>query len=261
MPLSNALAPSEDRFPAFFLPVLRCGELSGRIDESLRYLAEHCRLLAVPARTMRDTWLVPLCIIVAGSVFCSLAYFVFAPLSTALHYAADTILGYAVAALVVCVLFGLPRAKPILHGLRLAIPVVGSAERELALNRFFHAMSLLYSTGGIRVEAMVRLAAESADNVILRGDFLRAAGAIESGASIAEGFSTVTAIPADFKTTLVSGDQAGKLEAAFDTISRLAGDAARHRWTVFQRIFFRVVAASVTISILMTLYGLVTMGR
>ena len=42
------------------------------------------------------------------------------------------------------------------------MPVIGPAERELTLNRFFHAMNLLYSTGGRRVEQMIHLAADSA---------------------------------------------------------------------------------------------------
>ena len=43
--LFEALKPHARSFPAFFLPAVRCGEESGRLDETLRYLESHCRLL------------------------------------------------------------------------------------------------------------------------------------------------------------------------------------------------------------------------
>lgn len=66
--LADALQPWQHRFPAFFLPVLRCGEKSGRLDEAAAYLGRHCHLLAGPARVIRNTWLVPLAVMLCGSV-------------------------------------------------------------------------------------------------------------------------------------------------------------------------------------------------
>ena len=69
--------------------------------------------------------------------------------------------------------------------------MIGPAERELTINRFFHAMNLLYSTGGRHVEEMIRLAADSVENSVLRADFLRAARVMESGGTIGEAFIAV----------------------------------------------------------------------
>ena len=90
------------------------------------------------------------------------------------------------------------------------MPVIGPAERELTMNRFFHAMNVLYSTGGRRVEEMIRLAADSAENLALRADFLRAAEIIESGGSIGEAFSAVASIPLGYQGDHRGGRGSGK---------------------------------------------------
>lgn len=254
--LADALERASEYFPAFFVPVIRCGEQSGRIDETLRYLERHCRLLAGPARSMRNTWLMPLCIMLAGSVVCAIGYALLAPLAATVAYVVRTLMFYALLAAAVWCVLCVPALRPIVDGMRLAIPGVGYAERELAVNRFFHAMSLLYSTGGVRVEQMIRLAADSAGNAVLRARFLPAAATIEAGGTIADAFRAVAGLPAEYWSLVVAGEEAGKLEAAFDTVSRLAGEAAEHRLIVFQKIFIRVCTASVVFSVYLTLSSL-----
>ena len=195
MGLAEALESWKDRFPAFFLPVLRCGEESGRVDQTLEFLECHCRLLAGPARTMRNTWFVPLCLMFGGTGICAVAYLALAPIAIAMGYILDSLTFYGAIAGVVWAAFHVPRLRRIVDHLRLAIPVIGPAERELTMNRFFHAMNLLYSTGGRRVEQMIRLAAHSAENLALRDDFLGAARAIESGRTIGEAFSALDPAP------------------------------------------------------------------
>lgn len=143
------------------------------MDQSLGYLERHCRLLVEPARIARNTWLVPLCIILFGSTFCIVAHLVFAPFSATIRYTIETIRSYAIVAAVVIAVRFVPWLNAIVARIRLTVPLIGPAERELAMNRFFHAMNLLYSTGGQRVEQMIRWAAESAGNVALQADFLR----------------------------------------------------------------------------------------
>ena len=139
--------------------------------------------------------------------------------------------------------------------------MVGPAERELTINRFFHAMNLLYSTGGRRVEQMVRLAADSAGNRPLRAIFLRAAEAIESGGTIGEAFSAVAFLPLGYKATVAAGDEAGKLEDAFDSVCRESGEAVLSRLSGFQPLFFRIVAMSVILMITGTFYALSGLRR
>lgn len=256
MGLCDALDRWQERFPPFFLPVLRCGEETGRQDAALAYLERHCRLLAGPARTKQNTWRVPLGVLLGGSVICGVAHLLLAPLPVTFAYILHTMGYYGVLAAFLAVAFWVPQAKRLVDGLKLVLPVIGPAERELAMSRFFHAMSLLYSTNGRRVEQMIRLAAESSDNIILRRDFVRAAAAVESGATIAEAFAIPSTIPCDLKSLVSAGDEAGKLEDAFDAVARTVDESVQHRLRLFQQLFFRVVASSVVFSVAMTLYSL-----
>lgn len=256
MKLFDALTPFAACFPSFFLPAVRCGEESGHLDQTLRYLESHCRLLVGPARTMRDMWFVPLCLTLAGTTFCTVAYCLMAPWGMTVDFIIDWLKFYAGIAIVVAAVIYIPPLRDLADNLRLAVPVIGPAERELAVNRFFHAMNLLYTTGGRRVEEMIRLAADSAGNIALRADFLRAAAVIESGGTIGDAFSAVARLPLHYKAAVVAGDEAGKLEDALDSICRQSGELAISLLAGFQQLYFRIVAAIVIGSIAVTLYTL-----
>lgn len=254
--LPDVLQRWQSRFPPFFVPVLRCGEESGRQDEALDYLQRHCRLLAGPARIVRNTWLAPLAIMLAGSIVCAFANLMFAPFRVTLSYVAHAATFYGVIAAVIAVVLWVPPAKAIVDGLKLIVPVIGPAERELAMNRFFHALNLLYSTGGLRVEQMIRVAADSADNFILRYDLRRAARVIERGGTIAEAFFAPLSVSYDRKALIQAGEDAGKLEDAFETIARQSDDSVQHSLIAFQQLFYRAVAVAVIGSMTATILSL-----
>ena len=197
--LFEALKPHERSFPAFFLPAVRCGEEAGRLDETLRYLESHCRLLVEPSRIMRNMWFAPLCLLLADTVICTASDCFIAPLEMTIAYILGWLRFYAVLAAAVAAVVYVPPLRALAESVKLILPVIGPAERELTMNRFFHAMNVLYSTGGRRVEEMIRLAADSADNIALRADFFRAAERIESGHSIAEAFSAVASVPLGYR--------------------------------------------------------------
>lgn len=256
MTLFDALKPHKPCFPAFFLPVVRCGEESGHLDGALRYLESHCRLLAGPIRTMRNTWLVPLCLMLGGTAISIAAYLLLAPRAIAIQFIVDSVRFYTVVAIAIWAVFYVPPCRTLADYARLALPVIGPAERELTMNRFFHAMNLLYSTGGRRVEGMIRLAADSAENSALHTDFLRAAEAIESGRTIGDAFAAVSSLPFPYKTVIVAGDEAGKLEDAFGEICRESGESVLTLLAGFQSVFFRIVALTVILSVTGTFYSL-----
>jgi type IV pilus assembly protein PilC len=261
MTLSEALEPWHRQFPAFFLPALQCGEQSGRIDETLRYLEKHCSLLAEPTRVMRNTWLMPLCLMLFGSVFCIAAHLVFAPFHATLSYAFSTTMSYGQFAVLVFLVLYIPQLRTLAERWMLVLPLIGPALRELAIHRFFHAMHMLYSTSGMRVESMIRLAAKSAGNSALEEDFLRAAECIERRGTIGEAFSQMTLLPPEYKMILTSGDEAGKLDTAFETVCRHSTNAVNGRLSAFQQVFFRVMTAAVLASIIATLSSLIAMRR
>jgi type II secretory pathway component PulF len=257
MELSDALEADARHFPPFFLPVLRCGERSGRVPETLRYLERHCRLMAGPHRMMRNLWLAPLAITLAGSAVGMAAHFCFAPVGVAVAFAARTLWGYVKLLAVIGLVYFAPPVKRLLDRLMLALPWISTIVRDLSVNRFFHAMNMLYSTGGIRVEAMIRQAAACVDNHVARADFLRAAEVIESGGTIAAAFAVPVLIPREYKSEVAVGEEAGKLEQAFDTVARRTAKDVEFRVKIVSRILFRVVMALVVFSMVGVLQSLI----
>lgn len=257
MDLADALEPDAGLLPPFYIPVIRCGERVGRLDESLRYLERHCTLLVRPARAMRNTWLYPLVIVVFGSIIKLAGHVFLAPLVQTLAYAAHTAFTYGVVALVVGFFLVVPQAKLILDHVKLVLPILGLVERELAVNRFFHSFNMLYSTGGMRVEAMIKLAVQAVANAVICDDLLHAARVIERGGTISEAFAAVKTITPDHQGTIVAGEEAGKLEDAFNTISRATAESVEHRLKAFNQVSYRIVAAAVAFSVAATLMGLV----
>jgi len=247
--LFEALRPGKDRFPVFFLPIIRCGEHSGRLDEAFAYLAEHCALLVRPGRLVRNTWLFPILIVMLGSILKIALYAVFAPRAATLAYLGDTLLEYAIAAAVAVAVLFVPQSKAIFDQVKLALPIVRETECDLAVNRFFHALNLVYSTGGMRVEAMIRLAAQSVGNSAVRADLLRAAQAIEAGATLSEAFATPQVVSLEYKEMIHAGEIAGRLEQAFATVCRLTAQALEQRLNAFNRVFQRVVGLAVIASV------------
>jgi type II secretory pathway component PulF len=256
--LSEALEPSKDRLPPFFLPVVRCGEQSGRLDEAFHYLARHCRLMVRPSRMARNAWLFPLVIVLTGSVIKVALVAAFAPIAVTVAYVGSTLLSYAMAAALVGVVLFVPWIRAILDRVKLAVPVLGPTERDLAVNRFFQALNLVYSTGGVRVEAMIRLAAQSVDNRAIRSDLVRAAEVIEAGGTISDTFRASQFISWEYKETICVGEEAGKLDRAFDIVARLTEEALEHRLNMFNKVFQRIVSSAVSLSIVATVFWLIT---
>jgi MSHA biogenesis protein MshG len=256
--LSKALEPSKDRFPPFFLPVVRCGEQSGRLDEAFRYLARHCHLMVRPSRMVRNAWLFPLVIVLTGSVIKIALVAAFAPLAFTGTYVASTLMSYALAAALAGIVFFVPWTRTILDHVKLAVPVVRPTECDLAVNRFFQALNLVYSTGGVRVEAMIRLAARSVGNRVIRSDLVRAADAIEAGGTLSDALHASQFISCEYKEMICVGEEAGKLDRAFDTVARLTEESLEHRLNIFNMVFQRIVSSSVTLSIALTAFWVIS---
>ncbi len=253
--LAEALDVGGARWPPFFIPLLQAGEQTGRLDESLRYLEHHCQLLDGPARALHNAWFVPLCLLLAGTVVECALCLVFRSFREAAGHFWASLQQYGVLAAVAFVCFAAP-CKPFVDPLKLALPFLGTLERELALNRFFCALSMLYAAGGQRVESMIRTASQSVSNVALRQDMSRVVDAIERGASITDAFARASHLTRDEKNMIATGDLSGTLEKSFLFISESAGESLQHRLQLLQQFSVRLTMFAVIGSIAWTILRL-----
>lgn len=251
-PLGTAMSVMEGRIPDFFGAMITAGEQSGKLDDALRYLERHCLLLTGPSRAAQRTWLLPAAILVAGSITTAAILVVASGFTTALRYILAA--GYNYGLLVAIVLFArTPYARPSVDRLLLMTPLIGPVVRDLAMNRFFHCLSMLYAAGAHRVEEMLQVSAKAAGNRALIEDLQRVIGKIVASASIPEAFRAGKYFTRTELDWIDAGDLAGTLEKSFDRIAEDAGERATLRLVCFQQISIRITMALVVLSIASTI--------
>lgn len=227
--LSEALEEIALHLPRFYLPAVRCGEESGRTEEALRYLEEHCRLLDRPYQSMRNLWLVPLAFfLVAQALFVLAAIFCTSFLG-ALSTLWSALWQLATLAAVVLLVGNVTPLRRLFDRLLLMLPVIGPCVRDLSVNRFFHAFGLLYSTSGMSVPRMFRLACDSVGNLAVQDDFLAAIPYLEQGRSLSESLDNCPVLNENEKTMLASGEEAGRLADALGKLCQQTAESLQVR--------------------------------
>jgi type IV pilus assembly protein PilC len=237
--LHDALATEAAPWPRFFLPILGAGEQAGRTDEALRFLERHCKLLAKPANAIRNAWLAPLVIMLFGTTIKLGICVAMLPLTRFFATAIEELRGYATLALIAIVLVARP-FRPLIDPIKLAIPWIGAAERELAMNRFFQVLAMMYATGGRRVDSMIRFSAICISNVAVRQDLLQAAAQIEQGESLPQAFEEVRYVTPSEKEVIATGDLSGTLERAFERINFETGEKLTYRMEMITLVATRI---------------------
>ena len=254
--LSEALEEMAKHLPGFYLPVLRCGEQSGRTDEALHYLQEHCALLEKPSQLIRSLWFVPLVLYVVSSAVLILAYFLLMPFFTATAYLVHKVTTLAVLAAVALIVLNVAPVRPLWEQLLLALPVIGPAIRLLAVNRFLHAFNLLYCTGGMSMARMVCICHTTVGNMVVGDEFLTAIPLLEEGKPLSESLARCQSLTYEQKHMIHTGEEAGRIEDALNKVCSQASESLKTRLKAFGAIYFRVVGAIIIVGTLLTLRSL-----
>ncbi|TWT82603.1 Type II secretion system protein F [Planctomycetes bacterium CA13] len=255
--LSDALSGGADYLPAFFLPVIKAGEQSGRLDEALEFLESHCRLLSGPAAAIRNLWVFPVAIMLMGSVLKVLLTGYLGSIGAAAGMLMQEVISWLQLILILMVVMMTP-LRSMFDQFRLSLPWIGALEREIALHRFFRVLALLYSVSGQRVEVMIHTAAETVGNHAAKSELLNAADAIEQGHAISSAFQGLTVLTLEEKGTIEVGDLSGTLDGAFARISDDTGASLLAKIELIQPFLVRIVFCVVVFSIVITLFGLLS---
>jgi type II secretory pathway component PulF len=257
--MAEALAAIEWGLPTFFVPMIQAGEQTGRVEEALRHLERHCRLLVAPTNALRNAWLLPLALMLFGTIVQLAAHVLFMPWTATVSFVFHSLTSYAMLAVLAFIVVGSP-AKPIIDQLKMLIPIVNDIERESAVNHFFHALALLYAGAGRRVESMITLSARTVGNEAIRQDLLAVGGRIEQGDTITEAFRRSRHLLQHERDLIQSGELSGTLERSFERIATDASEKLRFRLGIFQQISTRIMGALVVFSIVSTLMSLIFIG-
>jgi type IV pilus assembly protein PilC len=256
---SDALRAIEGRLPPFFIPLIAAGEETGRLDEVLHYLSDHFRLLARPTRALRNVWLGPLLVYLVSIPLKLLMLLWFGAWSSVGAQMVDAVASIG-SLIAIAFLLLAPPLKPAWDRLRVVIPVLGQSEREVSLSRFLRIFSMLYGTGAMRVENMIRFAARSVTNDFFQRDLLRAAKRVEQSDNLAQAFSNCITLNSEEKQTIASGELSGTLEAACQRLASNLDEVLEARLKVVTNIAMRVTMFVVTMSVVGLVLNLVTMA-
>lgn len=258
--LADALTTHCHSLPPFYIPVIEAGERTGRLDESLRFLEAHCRVLERPTKAVRNLWLVPLAVILAGTILRFLVLLLGGSWSGLLAFLWGSLTSYAMLGAMLFILFSAP-FRPLIDFLKLHVPFVGALERDLNASRFFHALEMLHAAAGHRVEQMIRVATRTVNNQLLQADLEEVATHIERGSTIAEAFDETSYLTPQQKQMITTGEMSGTLEHSYRLIANEAAEKLEVRLALVQfwsvRIMIVFVSLSVMRSVIQTLYELI----
>ena len=253
MAISEALEPSRRLFPGFFIPVVRAGEMGGRWVEAFQLIHDHCQRLKPSLELVRNTWLYPLICILSGWLIRAGLFLYFGLYYFAWLFVRDTFLTAGLLALAVWALLRIELVKQTVDGAILRIPLVGPTQIRLSVVLFFSTFRLVYEAGGLGVLVMFDLAAQTVSNLAIRKDFLSARAVLEENGAFEDAFGEPLLLEDHLKSSIAAGALSGHLGSSLDQIIKSQRAELDVKLDLFNRIFYRLVALSVAMSIVGTL--------
>ncbi len=285
--LSAALAEHPRLFGQFYVKLVRSGELSGKLHDSLAYLADYLERSQAINSKIRGALAYPAFVIIAMIVvaFIMVLYVLpqllvilkesgvtDLPLSTkALIFLTDFVNAYFVLILVVLVAAGVllwryirtERGKVWLDTMKLKLPVLGKILKQLYLARVAESLATLMKAG-ISILDAIKVTSDLVDNRIYQGILLEAEEEVRGGGSISRAFEPHAQVPALLTSMIAIGERTGKLDFMLEHVSKFyrteSENSIQNISQLIEPILMLILGLGVAIlvsSILLPIYSLV----
>ena len=259
--LSDAFETRKGLFPRFYVPVVKCGEESGRVLEAFNFLHDYCKKLDPTLRIVKKTWLYPVILIVFGWVIRASVFIYFGDYRGAFVLIQNTFIRYGVIVLLIHFLLKIRIIKISAEWIRLHLPVIRETEIDLSISLFFESFNLMYKTGGMHDVRMFGLASSTVGNSIIQKDFSKARKELEAGESFGDAFGKLKFLTRAYKETISVGTITGKLDESLDKITDMSTQALDFRLDILNKFLWRIIGLSVAMSIAWTIYVVVFASR
>jgi type IV pilus assembly protein PilC len=272
--LQDALAKQEAVFPPMFLALASVGEESGNLPE---VLSEMERYYELQRKLQRDFWseiswpLFQFCfaVLVLALLICVLGI-----LQPSAKMDEDTIdplglglLGPSGALQFLAWVFGtlaalwfgfvltrrLLNRRAIVERTLLALPLIGSCLRGMALTRFCFALRLMLETN-LSLKKTLRLSLQATDNEAFMCGAADVETALKGGNSIVTCLSKVTVFPEAFLSVLAVAEECGKLPEALLHQAEYYDELARRRMVLLNRVASWLIWLGVALVIMMVVF-------
>ncbi len=239
--LSEALAKRPKIFSHFYISVIKAGETSGKLEESLNYLADEMEKDYDMMSKIKGAMIYPI-FVLAGLTTVGIILMVYVvpqltqmlaetggqlPLSTRIVMAtSDFLIKYWMLLLLIIVgviaflkfYTGTKGGKRIFDYVKLRIPIFGKLFQRIYLVRFTRSMATLI-LGGVAITESLKISGEVVSNEIYKELIEKTIKEVEDGNSISGVFADSKEIPKMVSQMMNIGEKTGKLDVILDRIT------------------------------------------
>ncbi len=284
---SRALAKHPDVFSNFFIQMIRSGEISGRLEETLTYLADYINRQYLLNSKAKGAMIYPAFIVAAFFVVGAVMLIFVIPNITAilvesgqkLPFVTRVLIGLAnfmknwswilfivlgvIIYFVVVSIKKSPEWRYAYDSLKLRFPVFGQLLKKIYLARFSETLSTL-SSAGIAISQSLEITADVVGNVVYRRIILEANEAVRKGSNISTVFARYSEVLPMVTQMISIGEQTGKLDTILKQVSTFFTEEVNRAFdnlvSLIEPILIVVLGVGVGIlvaAILLPIYNLV----
>ncbi|HXK36618.1 MAG TPA: type II secretion system F family protein, partial [Candidatus Paceibacterota bacterium] len=286
--LSGAFAAHPKLFSQFYVKLIRSGEVSGRLQQTLLYLADYLERNQAILSKVRNALAYPAFIVVAMvAVALIMAVYVLPqllvifeesgaaelPITTRLLIATTNFINdyiFLVLGFIVFVVFGFRQWLKSEEGgaqwdaIKIKVPIFGTILKSLYLARLAENLATLVKSDIAILDAL-RVTADVVDNAIYRDILLHAEEQVRGGGAISDVFRQYPgAMPSLMSSMIAIGERTGKLDTMLGHVSKFYRTESENRIdsiaSLVEPVIVVILGIGVAVlvsSILLPLYSLV----
>lgn len=289
--LSTAFAAHPQLFSQFFVKIVRSGELSGRLSQSLMYLADYLERSQSINSKVRNALAYPAFVVVAmiGVALVMMLYVLpqllvifkesgvtSLPITTRILISiTDFTNSYILLVLggMIVIVVGAwqwlktPEGRTWWDNTKVRVPLFGPIFKSLYLSRISENLATLVRSDIAILDAL-RVTSDVVDNVVYRDILLHAEESVRGGGSISDVFRQYKKeIPTLMSSMIAIGERTGKMEAMLGHVSKFYRTESENRIesiaSLIEPVLVTILGLGVAVlvsSILLPLYSLVNVS-
>ncbi|MFH1461150.1 MAG: type II secretion system F family protein [Patescibacteria group bacterium] len=238
---SKALSKYPKIFSTFTVNLIKTGEVSGQLQETLNYLADHLEREYYLISKVRGAMVYPAFILGTFIIVGVLVLVMVIPPLTSILIEAEQELPLSTKiviftsqftikwgwlALIFLIIFGIffwryqrtESGKAFLDKFKLNIPIIGKILRKTYLARLADSLSALVK-GGVSIIQGLSITGEVIDNYVFKKIIFQARDEVKIGRNISTAFEIHKEIPPLFSQMIKTGERTGKLETILEKLS------------------------------------------
>lgn len=285
--LSDAMGKHKEIFSEFHMSVIRSGESSGKLDDSLGYLADEEERNYEIMKKVRGAMTYPILVIGAMFIVGVLMMLFVVPkliavfnevggelplMTRLLIWVSNAFVNYwwLMLAALVGFIFGLrfylnlPFGKRQFDYIVLRLPIAGDLVRKLSIVRFARSLSTLL-VGGVNISNSLKIAKGIVGNSVFKDLINQTIIEVEKGNSISSVFMHSAAVPVMVPRMIVVGEKTGKLDFILTKIAEFYSKEVENKLDNLMillepliMIFMGIAVGIMAAAIILPMYNLTT---